>query len=638
MKPQEKIRELIELLHFHDNLYNENRPVISDAEYDKLYFELQQLEQDTGIVYTDSPTQSIHYETVNSLSKVSHIHPMLSLGKTQKIADVEEYFSGHEFIAMAKLDGLSCSLVYEDGELVQGATRGNGDVGENITHNVLTLPSVPKHIAASGRMIVNGEVICKYPDFRKLQEEYSHPRNFASGSIRLLDANECRKRDLTFVAWDIVEGCPEETMGGRLDYCEHLGFEVVPHCYNKDVEAIINYIKRITDGIYPIDGVVFKFDDIEYGNSLGQTAHHPKHSIAFKYQEEEYETTVVDIEWSLGKTGQLTPIAILEPIEIDSTIVSRASLHNINTMRALGLEKIPATVSVVKAKEIIPQITSVIAEDEEAREIIIPLNCPVCGGRTKITISDSGTVELFCVNPECEGQFVNVVDHFASKTGLDIKGLSKATIEKLINQGWLNSIADIFTLEVHSKEWRQLPGFGTRSVENILEAIEAAKTCTLDKFLTSLGIPLIGVAQAKELCKHIPSYEDFREKINNKFDFSVYDGFATAKTNSLLSFDYTEADKVYAYLTCTNAATDETNDKLNDLKFVITGKVELFKNRNELATTIVDLGGHVVSKISKNTDYLINNDQNSTSTKSQAAKALGIPVLTEKEFIEKFDL
>lgn len=638
MKPQEKIRELIELLHFYDNLYNENHPIISDTEYDKIYFELQQLEQDSGIIYTDSPTQSIHYETVNSLSKVPHTYPMLSLGKTQKTAEVEEYFAGHDFIAMAKLDGLSCSLVYEDGNLVQGATRGNGNIGENITHNVLTLPSVPKHIAATGRTIVNGEVICKCEDFKKFKEEYSHPRNFASGSIRLLDANECRKRDLTFVAWDIVEGCPEETMGGRLDYCEHLGFEVVPHCYNKDIEAVIKYIKEITDGVYPIDGAVFKFDDIEYGNSLGQTAHHPKHSIAFKYQEEEYETIVKDIEWSLGKTGQLTPIAILEPIEIDSTIVSRASLHNINTMRALGLEKIPATVSIVKAKEIIPQITSVVAENADAREIIIPLNCPVCGGCTKIAVSESGTVELFCTNPNCEGQFINIIDHFASKNGLDIKGLSKATIEKLINKGWLNTLVDIFTLKEHSKEWQLLSGFGARSVENILAAIETAKTCTLDRFLTSLGIPLIGVAQTKELCKHISSYEDFREKINNKFDFSVYDGFAEAKTASLLSFDYTEADKIYKYLTCTNTAANETDNKLKDLKFVITGKVELFKNRNELATVIADLGGHVVSKISKNTDYLINNDQTSTSAKSQAAKALGIPVLTEKEFIEKFDL
>lgn len=643
MTAQERIKGLVKMLSVHDKLYNENHPMITDAEYDRMYFELQELEKETNFILPNSPTQKITYEVVNNLPKVKHSHPMLSLNKTQSVADVAKYFAGHDYIAMAKMDGLTCSLTYEGGQLVRAETRGDGEIGEDITHNAKVLPSIPQSISIKERVVIDGEVICKYCDFKTFNEEYTHPRNFASGSIRLLDSNECAKRNLTFVAWDVIEGCPAETMSNRLMFCEYtLGFETVPFYTlfdeTTDAYTIIEAISKLCKDKYPIDGIVFKFDNIEYGNSKGQTSHHFKNAIAYKFAEAGYETVLRNVEWSMGRTGVLTPVAILEPIVIDSTTVSRASLHNISIMETLGLRYRDTKVSVIKAKEIIPQIAEVMPyEAELACPIEIPEVCPICGEATEIIVSAEGVKELMCTNPQCEGKLINVIDHFASKKGLDIKGLSKATIATLIDQGWLNDCLDIFSLHHYADKWKKLPGFGEKSVEKILAAIETAKNCTLDKFIAALGIPLIGAAQSKELCKHISSYEEFREKIDSQFNFAEYDGFAEAKTANLLNFDYSEADRIYKFLNCGSAVEEKLNASLAGVKVVVTGTVHQFKNRNELAAAISARGGQVVSAISKNVNYLINNDINSTSAKNQAAKRAGIPILSEEEFMKKFD-
>jgi DNA ligase (NAD+) len=391
---------------------------------------------------------------------------------------------------------------------------------------------------------------------------------------------------------------------------------------------------------YPIDGVVFKFDDIEYGKSLGSTAHHFKNAIAYKFYDETYTTYLKNIEWTMGRTGILTPVAVFDPIDIDGTTVERASLHNISIMEEILGDKPYATqkLEVYKANMIIPQIAS--AEKFNTMAMVLPLEipqvCPICGGKVEIQESDSSTKNLVCVNPQCQGKLINRLDHFCGKKGLDIKGLSLATLDKLVDWGWVNNISDIMVLSNHRNEWIQKPGFGEKSVDKILDAIENAKTPTLDAFIASLGIPLIGKTVSKELIKYVDSYEDFVQKAQNKFDFSIYDGFAASKTSAIWAFDFTEANKVYQYLSIATTNTTEQLNNCEGLKIVITGKLQQFKNRDAFKKYIEERGGKVVDSVSKNTNYLINNDINSTSSKNQTAKKLGVPILTEQEFIEKF--
>lgn len=635
---QQRIKELIKLLKFHDKLYNESRPIISDTEYDKLYFELRDLEQATGIIYPDSPTQTIHYDTVNALEKVEHNHPMLSLDKTQNWNEFMQYFDNKDVIGMLKLDGLTCSLHYKNGQLIAAETRGDGATGENILHNARVIKNIPQTIGFKGDYIVDGEVICTRRDFEPFSTEYTNIRNFASGSIRLLDSRECQKRNLCFIVWNVIAGDNSNSFMTRLEGAAQLGFDIVPWVSSFDWDAKEFLLAEAEKYGYPIDGLVGRFDDIAYGESLGRTSHHSKSAFAFKFDDEKYQTKVIDIDWTMGRTGQITPVAVFAPIEIDDTIVTRASLHNLSIMEALGLRYKYTKVLVVKANQIIPQIAQVLPYTWEIAEPFeIPSVCPICGQPTSIKTSESGAKELYCENPQCEGKLINRLDHFASKKGLDIKGLSKATIAVLLEQGWLNSCLDIFLLYKYADKWKKLSGFGEKSVEKILAAIESAKNCTLDKFIAALGIPLIGTAQSKELCKYISSYGEFREKINNQFNFAEYNGFAEAKTSSLLNFDYSEADEIYKFLNCGDIVEEKLEPSLAGIKVVITGTVHEFKNRNELAAAISARGGQVVSAISKNVNYLINNDVNSTSAKNLAAQRAGIPILSEKEFMKKFD-
>jgi DNA ligase (NAD+) len=578
---------------------------------------------------------------------------MLSLNKTKDYSDVNTFCKNKTVLGMCKMDGLTLSLRYNKGRLISAETRGNGSEGEDVLHNVVMIPSIPKKIRFVDELIIDGEIICRYNDFNDFKKDYKNPRNFAAGSIRLLDANECSTRNLTFVAWDVIKGFDSiPTLKERLTNLSKYGFITVPFVTipagSEITETTTTLIKELADEkSFPIDGVVFKFNDVQYGASLGQTSHHFNNAIAFKFYDELYPTIIKDIEWTMGRTGVLTPVAVLEPIEIDGSEVSRASLHNVSVMKStLGdMPYYGQKVEVFKANMIIPQIkTAVLWEDvdlkagEELTSISMPCTCPICGQILSLK-NNEGVMTLVCGNPACEGKFINKLDHFCSKKGLDIKGLSKATLEKLINWGFVNSYEDIFKLKNIKSQWAKKPGFGMKSVENILNAIEDAKHTTLDKVISAAGIPLIGMTVAKDLNKKFDSYESFREAVNKKFDFSVFNGYGPEMNKSILSFDYSEIDKIVVnYLIIEKPMEEEKEQTLEGKVFVITGKLKNYKNRDELKQQIEAFGGRVAGSVTKKTNYLINNDNTSTTSKNITAKTLGVPIITEEEFIKIFDM
>lgn len=640
---ENKIRELIEKLNEATEAYDLGKPFISDYAFDEMYFELERLERETGIYLPDSPTQKISYSVVSKLEKVEHNHPMLSLAKTKDVAEVKSFAGGRECVVALKMDGLTCSLTYENGVLVRAETRGNGTKGENILHNARVVKNVPSRLPAHRSATIDGEIIITYQDFELFSGEYKHPRNLASGSIRLLDSQECAKRNLSFVAWDIISannGDADLSMREKLDTLRNkYGFDTVPYRMWGDGDVVAELRQKASELGYPIDGLVIKYNDTQYYRSLGQNEHHPRGGLALKFYDEVEETTLLDIEWGLGRTGQLTPVAIFNTVELDGTEVNRASLHNLSVLNATlhGHGWVGQKLGVMKANQIIPCVSWAEDDDEHADSFIpIPTHCPVCG--TPLVVKRESTSEvLVCPSADCPGQFLNVLEHFCSKKGLDIKGLSKETLTKLIDWGWISEIADLYTLHEHRAEWVRKPGFGARSVDNILEAIVASKHPTLQSFLTAIGIPLIGNRMTKELIKSIPSYEGFRDKVNNKYDFSLLDGFAESKTSAILDFDYTQADKVYECVKPLEIPeVEETIVSLEGVSVVITGKLETFKNRAELQSVIEARGGKVASSVSKNTSVLVNNDSTSKSAKNLSAQKLGIPIMTEKEFLEKY--
>ena len=646
-----EIKELIEKLNYYTKLYDEGHPAISDKEWDDMYFKLQNLERMYQIYLPESPTQSIDYQVVNQLQKVQHNHLMLSLDKTKSLEDIYSFIKDKDYIGMAKMDGLTCSLKYLNGKLVSAETRGNGIEGENILHNALVVSNIPKRIDYLDELIVDGEIICTYYNFNNFKNDYKNPRNFASGSIRLLDSSECAKRKLSFIAWDCVSGFHDATLSEKLHDLEALDFDVVPYFIGgigsdlDDIEQQTNYIKNeCKDYEYPIDGLVFKLDNCEEYDAAGRTDHHFKGGLAYKFYDEVYETRLKDIEWSMGRTGKLTPVAIFNPVDIDGTEVNRASLHNISVMEDLGIKEYGQLLEVFKSNMIIPQIKRVVPEPTcdvwmPQNIIHIPEICPICGGPTRI-IQENDSRVLYCDNPNCEGKLLNRIDHFFGKKGLDIKGISKATIEKLIDWGWVNEIADVFELSIrHDEEWKNKPGFGEKSVTNILMAIQNGSYTNLESVIAAAGIPLIGRTVARELAKIFDTYEAFREAVDGDFDFSTIGGFGYEMNKSLKTFDYNELDNIVnKYLTLELKTVNNTNNKLENLTFCITGKVNIFKNRDELSEFIINQGGKAVSSMSAKVDYLINNDVNSTSAKNKKAQELGKPIISEQVFLDMFDL
>ena len=653
----ELMRDIVEKLNHATKAYDQGRPYMSDPDWDRLYGELEKLEKELGYTLPDSPTQKVIYEAaVLELNKVNHNHRMLSLAKTKSIDEVNAFLNDRESIVMCKMDGLTCSLLYENGKLVRAETRGDGLVGEDVTHNAMVIPSIPKRIPYKERLVVDGEIICKYSDFDVFSGEYKNPRNFAAGSIRLLDSRECEKRHLTFVVWDVIEGFNEkELLSKKLFSLDVYGFTVVPFIMLKHLNPdIVEWVQEIAKKSgFPIDGAVIKFNDIAYGKSLGFTAHHFNNAIAYKFYDETHGTHLKYIEWTMGRTGVLTPVAVFEPIEIDGATVERASLHNVSVMREIMGNCCYAgqRLEVFKANQIIPQIMS--ADKMTYEEVVSnggitvdgfsgEIYCPICGGSTSLKESDSGTINLVCDEPTCKGKLINRLDHFCSKKGLDIKGLSKATLEKLIDWGYVNDLDDLFNLDMVRDVWIKQPGFGEKSVNKIIAAVYAAsQTATLDAVISAAGIPLIGRTVAKDLAKRFKTYENFREHINKGFDFSQLDGYGPEMSKALLTFDYGELDFIVGSYMKIDVPEDKEESKAKSLEgttFVITGKLKMYKNRDSLKAEIEAHGGKVSGSVTKKTDYLINNDINSTTAKNKTAKELGVPIITEEDFIQIFDL
>lgn len=621
--------------------YDKGQPIMTDAEWDAMYFALEDAEKAYGITLPDSPTVKVHFDSkVSELSKKIHSHEMLSLAKTKSVDEAREFLGGKPYLAMCKMDGLTCSLRYENGHLVCAETRGDGFVGEDITHNAMVIRSIPKHINYKETLVVDGEIISTHINFEQFSKDYKNPRNFAAGSIRLLDSVECETRGLDFVVWDVIEGFEEkEFLNEKLGEVEKLGFTVVPYAMYTDFnEVILEQVKTWANlNSYPIDGVVIKFNELEYSKLLGKTAHHFNNALAYKFYDEIAYTTLKDIEWTMGRTGVLTPVAILEPIEMDGAVIERASLHNISVMTEIMGEPFKdQKVQVYRANMIIPQILrGESPEFANIESIHIPDICPVCGGQTIVKKSESGVLNLYCENLQCEGKLINRLNHFCGKKGLDIKGLSKATLEKLINQGWIEDLDDLFTLRHVQYFWKQLPGFGEKSVEKILNAIEISRHTTLDCVLSSIGIPFVGKTVSKDLANRFKTYEAFRKAIDEGFDFSQINGYGPEITKSLLTFDYGELDGlVKNWLYLDEVEEETTENKLEGMTFVITGKLTHWKNRDALKAEIEANGGKVTGSVTKNTTYLINNDINSTSAKNKKAQELGVPIIKEEGLIK----
>ena len=637
----EEIKMQIAQLNMWTKAYEEGHPIVSDKKWDEAYFRLADLENKANIHLPNSPTQKVIYEVQTELKKVTHNHPMLSADKTKDWDKFVQYFGDKDVVGMLKLDGLTLSLRYVDGHLVSAETRGDGEIGEDVTMNATTIASIPKYIDYTDELIIDGEIICRYCDFTAFSGEYANPRNFAAGSIRLLDPNECKKRNLTFVAWHVVKGLTND-VAKNLNHLVGLGFLTTPWTSSFDWDAKEYLIDCAKELSYPIDGLIGRFMDREYGDSLGATSHHSKAIYAFKFYDETVQARLNTIKWQIGRSGVLTPIACFDPIEIEGTTVERASLHNYSVMReTLGpCAYIGEPLQVYKSNQIIPQILPVDDEWRYDYGYVVshcgvsandePEFCPCCGKPVYRRISDSGVENYYCENPQCEGKLVERLEHFCDrKKGLDIRGLSEQTLKKLVDWKWVESIKDLYNLSSHQGEWKNKLGFGEKSVDNILVAIENSKHTTLEKFISAIGIPLIGERVSKILAEKCENWETFRNLIEkDSFSFEEWDGFGYEMNRELKQFNYDEADELAKMFTFT-IVEKAGNDILKGKTFVITGK--LSRKRDEIKAEIESLGGKVGSSITAKTDYLIANQPENT-TKYNTALAKGVPIITEEEY------
>lgn len=639
----ERIKQLIKILnHASNEYYNSDNPLISDYDWDRQFDELKQLEAETGCVFSNSPTQNVGYEVKSKLEKVKHSHPMLSLGKTKSENDLKAFSDGKDCVLSLKMDGLTMLNTYENGELIQSESRGNGEVGELLTHNAKVFKNLPLHIKNTHKIEFEGEAIITKDDFElinsKLSEDnkYKNCRNLASGSVRQLDSRIAKDRHLKFVCWKIPYGFTTYREG--FAFAKDTGFEVVPFViYNSstdDIHEKIEELKGIAEEKnYPIDGIVIAYDNIEYGKSLGMTGHHPRNALAFKFYQEEEITTLRDIEWGMGKTGQLTPVAIFDGVEIDGTTVNRASVHNITILKELQLG-IGDEITVYKANQIIPQLRENLTKSNNC---IIPNKCPICGKATKIVKQNDSEV-LMCTNDDCPGKLLGKLSHAVSKNALNIDGLSDATIQKFINLGWLTKIKDIYNLEAHKKEMSQLEGFGSKSVSKLLTAIENSRNTDLTRFLYAQSIPLIGHTASKDIAKYCNnSLDQFRMVIDMDVKpFIKLSGFGEEMSKSIKKWWNTHHEEFCDLAQEFNFKEEmlvNNSDVLKNKVFVITGSVHHFANRDALKNKIESLGGKVSGSVSAKTSYLINNDNTSKSSKNVKAMQLNIPIITEDDFL-----
>ena len=629
-----RIEYLVAELNRHTELYDKGVPEISDKAWDDMYFELAALEHERGYIIPNSPTQKVNYTVVNELQKVKHNHPMLSLDKTKDIEEIKSFIGNKDWIAMLKMDGLTCSLLYEGGRLVKAETRGDGEIGEDITHNAMVVPSIPKRIPYTDRLVVDGEIICRLDDFKEFEGEYKNARNFASGSIRLLDSNECAKRKLTFVAWDII-GSNYCKLDEKLRILMDSTFNVVPFRCHSDysVDWCIKSLKETAIIYrYPIDGLVFKWNNCAEYESAGRTDHHFRGGLAYKFYDELYQTKLTDIEWTMGKTGTLTPTAIFETVQIDGCDISRASLHNISIIKKLGLTN-NCTVKISKRNEIIPQVEECLQDGDSA--VKIPKYCPICGYETEVVTENASEV-LMCKNNNCSGKLLGRLKFFVSKPAVNIDGLSEATLDFLITERWVKKFKDLYHLKEHRYEWEQFDGFGTKSVDKILKSIEESRNITCTNFITALSIDGVGKSAAKTLADAFEGdFYEFIEAFDNDYDWSILTdiGDKTAQNiNEYLAKNQVEIwELAQEFNFILPKKTETVANPFNGKTLCVTGKLNTF-TRDSINAKISELGAKAASSVSKNTDYLITNEA-SGSSKYKKALELNIPIITENEFL-----
>ena len=640
-----QIRVLIEQLKAANvAYYKENREIMSNYEYDKLYDQLVELEKTTGIIYPDSPTQSVGVDILDSLPKERHQKKMLSLDKTKEVSVLEDWLGNKDGILSWKLDGLTVVLTYDNGKLQKAVTRGNGSIGDIITSNAKQCSNVPLQIPYKGKLIVRGEAIITYSDFEKINSEiedvdakYKNPRNLASGSIRLLNSSESKKRNVKIVIFRLVQGREESLMDKQFSWLSSMGFEVVEHyLVRKDtIDQSVKFFKRkIEKNDIPTDGLVISYNDTEYGNSLGETSKFERHSFAFKWADEIAETTLREIEWSPSRTGLLNPVAIFDPVELEGTTVSRASVHNVSILKELQLG-IGDKIQVIKSNMIIPQVVENLTRSGNLK---IPKKCPTCSGETRI-INSNGTEFLFCTNPDCKEKLIGRIEHFCKRNAMNIVGMSESAIEFLVKKGWITNYKDIYELQKYKTQWSSIPGFGDRSVTKILSAIDNSRNTEPERLLYAIGIPKVGESQSKEIFKNFSTWNDFITALDEGYDFSRLEGFGDI-LNDIIHKWYKEQYKekripeLVKELNFTENVNTSEPQVLKGKIFVITGSLVKYKSRNELKDKIEKLGGKVSSSISSKTSYLINNDISSNSSKNKKAKELNIPIINEDSFLQ----
>ena len=641
------MKELTELLTKAGKAYyQESREIMSNFEYDRLYDELQKLEEETGIVLAGSPTRQVGYEVLEELPKERHEQPMLSLDKTKEVEVLKDFVGAHKVLLSWKMDGLTVVLTYREGTLFKAVTRGNGEIGEVITNNARVFENVPLTIPYKGELVLRGEAVISYKDFEKINEEiadvdakYKNPRNLCSGSVRQLNNEITARRHVQFFAFSLVraDGVDfENSREKQFTWLSEQGFDVVEHkmVTRETVEKTVAWFaEEIENNPIPSDGLVAIYDDIAYGISLGRTAKFPRDAFAFKWADETAETTLTEIEWSPSRTGLINPVAIFEPVELEGTTVSRASLHNISVMEELQLG-IGDEIVVYKANMIIPQL----AENKtKSGNIEIPHTCPACGGETKIE-DENGIRTLVCTNEFCSAKKIKSFSHFVSRDAMNVDGLSEATLQKMIDVGLLNEIYDLFTLKDHKEEILELEGFGEKSYQNLINAINDSKQPALANFIYSLGIPNVGLSNAKLICKHFK--EDFNAiREADAEDFIAIDQIGPMIAEAMVSYFHTPhnqkiLEQLLQYVQFEKKEESKTEQILEGKTFVVTGSLDHFDNRKQLKEEIEQMGGKVTGSVSKKTDYLINNDKMSQSSKNKKAMELNIPILSEEDFLD----
>lgn len=642
----ERMKELVSLLNKASRAYyQEAQEIMSNYEYDRLYDELKELEDELGITLSNSPTVNVGYEVVSELPKERHESPMLSLDKTKEVEELKNFVGDQKVLMSWKMDGLTVVLTYRDGKLYKAVTRGNGEVGEVITNNAKVFKNVPVQIAYQGELILRGEAVIGYKDFEKINQEiedvdarYKNPRNLCSGSVRQLNNQITAKRNVMFYAFTLVQADGVDFQNSRacqMEWLKSQGFTTVEYyMVTRDTveDEVAKFSSKISENDFPSDGLVLTYDDVAYGRSLGRTAKFPRDSFAFKWQDEIRETVLREIEWSPSRTGLINPVAIFDPVELEGTTVSRASVHNISIMEELELG-IGDRIEVYKANMIIPQIAENLTRSGVKD---IPCKCPVCQGETKIRQVGNAKA-LYCMNPECQAKHVKSFALFVSRDALNIEGLSEATLEKFISRGYIHTFADIFHLDQYKEKIQKMEGFGEKSYKKLTESIEKARTTTLPRVIYSLGIAGIGLANAKVICRELKYDVESLLKVSEE-ELNEIQGVGEVLAKAFVGY-FADAKHVENFRRLLNELTipEETVTKqqiFEGVNFVITGSVKHFANRGEVKELIESLGGKVTGSVTSKTNYLINNDVTSTSSKNKKANELGIPIISEETFLK----